>query len=107
MLDIAEQTEDLEAYARGQLIRAQLMIASGMGKTVRSLLEALLAKARAAGAPSYIVLTLRMLTEAHLILDAPADARSTVDEALTLAKRCRMQHELTRLERLKSQIDNV
>ncbi len=102
---IAEQTGDLEASARGQLLQAQLLLRTGEPGPALALLEPLLVKARAAGVPSYVVLTLRHLAETHVAAGAPADARAAIDEALALAERCRMGHEVQRLYALNARLD--
>ncbi len=104
---IAEQTGDLEAAAREALLQARLLLQTGDVQTALALLQPLLAKARAAGVPSYVVLTLRHLAEAQLTVDAYDDARTTIDEALTLAEHCRMRHEQQQLRALRSQIESI
>ena len=104
---IAEQTGDLEAAARGSLLQARLLMQAGDVQAAQALLELLLAKARAAGVPSYVVLTLHHLAEVQLAAGAHAKALETIVEALALAERCRMQHEWAHLQALKSQIESV
>jgi tetratricopeptide (TPR) repeat protein len=101
---IAEQTGDLEAYARGQLLQAQLLLRTGRSKPALALLEPLLVKARAAGIPTYVVRTLRHLAEVQLALDACDAARRAVNEGVALAERCRMRHELQRLHTLSTRL---
>jgi hypothetical protein len=76
-------------------------------QTALGVLKPLLTKARAAGVPSYVVLTLRHLAEAQLAAGAHTNTRATIEEALALAERCRMHHERQRLRALKSQIESI
>jgi len=105
LLEIAGHTGDLEAYARGQLLRAQLLQRAGALGAARDLLQPLLAKARSVGVPSYIVTILRQLAEVLLAAGDIDGARATGHEGLKLAYRCRMQHEVTRLTALESKIN--
>lgn len=104
LLDIAEQTGDLEAYARGQLLRAQLLQRAGALDAARGLLQMLLARARGVGIPSYMVTMLRQLAEVQFAAGDIADAQATIHQGLILAHQCRMQHEVTRLTALTSKI---
>ncbi len=104
LLSIAEETGDLEAYARGQLAQAQCLQRAGVHDQAIALLDPLLSKAREVGVPLYVVMTLRQVAEARLALGDLAGARQAVDEATALAKRCRMSHEVKRLEELASDI---
>ncbi len=104
LLDIAEQTGDLEAYARGQLLRARLLQRAGELDAALGLLQPLLTKARAVGVPSYVVMTLRQLVEVQLAAGDVVGGRAAVDEGLALARRCWMRHEATRLASLAAQV---
>jgi predicted ATPase len=105
LLDIAEQTEDLEAYARGQLLQARVLLLGRRIQAAQELLNALLIKARAAGVPLYIVQIQRHLAEAALTAGNNERAQDRIGEALRLARRCHMQHEIAHLEALQSQIE--
>ncbi|MGC9349222.1 MAG: tetratricopeptide repeat protein, partial [Anaerolineae bacterium] len=104
LLAIAEQTGDLEAYARGQLLRAQLLHRAGALDAAEAILGPLLAKARAVGVPSYIVMALRQLAETRAAAGDFAGARASADEAQALAHRCRMRHELSYLAQLRARL---
>ncbi len=103
LLSIAEETGDLEAYARGQLVQAQCLQLAGAHYQAIVLLDPLLRKAREVGVPLYVVMTLRQMAEARLALGDLAGARQAVDAAMAPAKRCRMSHEIRRLEVLASE----
>jgi tetratricopeptide (TPR) repeat protein len=100
LLEIAEQTGDLEAYARGQLLRARVLRRSGAWEAALAVLQPLLAKARAVGVPLYAVMTLHQLAAVHLARGDRAAAQEMATEALALARRCRMRHEIAALTAL-------
>jgi DNA-binding SARP family transcriptional activator len=104
---IAHQTDDLEAYARGQLLQAQHLLEAGALPAAQALLEPLAVRARAAAVPSYVVLTLRLLGEVQLALGAREEARASLAEALPLAQACRLGDELPRLRSLATRIESA
>lgn len=102
---IAEETGDLEPLARGKYLEAQLLYHKEDLQPARDLLEALLVKARGAGVPLYLVMTLRKLAQVQLAAGNAPAARALADEALVLAKRCHMRHEVAHLRSLSAWIE--
>ena len=105
LLDIAEQTGDLEAYASGQMQRARLLLRTGATGGAFDILRPLLARAREVGVPSYIVMILRHLAEAQLAAGDDDGARASIRSGLTLARRCRMRHQLANFTKLEARVD--
>jgi len=105
LLDIAEETGDLEAYASGQMLRARLLLHTGAAGAAVDVLQPLLVRAREVGVPAYIVMILRHLAEAQLAAGDDDCARASIHSGLILARRCRMRHQLTNFTKLEARVD--